>query len=51
MLLWFPVVVACFSRHLTPFSRHFTQIDPDAPQRQEAQIVQSQSVALARIAG
>ncbi len=30
------------SRHLPPFSRHFGQIDPDAPQRQEAQIVQSQ---------
>ena len=30
------------SRHLTPFSRYFTQIDPDTPQRQEAQIVQSQ---------
>ena len=30
------------SRHLTPFSRHFGQMDPDTPQRQERQIVQSQ---------
>ena len=30
------------SRHFTRFSRHFSQIDPDTPRQQEAQIVQSQ---------
>ena len=30
------------SRFLTQCSRHFSQIDPDTPQQQEGQIVQSQ---------